>query len=178
MGLPVSGLTGGLSLLKLKTPGLVSCRSLPQPWPVSSCRPTCTSNAGSRYFWYSSRSASEIKGIFSLGALALRTLPRDTFLNPSFWRMSSKLGLVMVSQNRLEATRLRETHMLMPAGMPEPAKVSTSRDVKSGERNWSFSKSAPHGSRGMKEGDFSTSSPKARVRSTDTLLGVRLRHYQ
>lgn len=69
MGLWVMGLTGGSPLSKLKTPGEVSCRSLPHPWPcsnqhsppvgeegsaahspVNSCSPTCTSNDASRYF--------------------------------------------------------------------------------------------------------------------------------
>ena len=39
--------------------------------------------------------------------------------------------------------------MLIPAGIPLPAKVRTSRLVKSGERNLSFSKSVPQGSLGI-----------------------------
>ncbi len=40
--------------------------------------------------------------------------------------------------------------MLIPAGMPLPAKVSTSREVKSGLRKRSFSKAEGHGSSGSK----------------------------
>ncbi len=40
--------------------------------------------------------------------------------------------------------------MLIPAGMPLPAKVSTSREVKSGLRKRSFSKAGGQGSSGSK----------------------------
>ena len=68
--------------------------------------------------------------------------------------------------------RILLTYMLMPAGIPEPANERTSREVKSGDRNLSFSNSALHGSMGMNIGDFSTSSPNARVRSTGFLFQV------
>lgn len=50
--------------------------------------------------------------------------------------------------------------MLMPDGMPLPANVSTSREVKSGLRNWSFSKAAGHGSSGSSTSALLTSSAK------------------
>lgn len=53
----------------------------------------------------------------------------------------------------------------LPAGIPELAKESTSRDVKSGGVNLSFSKSEDHGSLGIMDGAASTSFWKARVRS-------------
>ncbi len=55
--------------------------------------------------------------------------------------------------------------MLIPAGMPLPAKERTSREVKSGPRNLSFSKSEPQGSLGIMLEAHSTSLPNARVRS-------------
>lgn len=48
------------------------------------------------------------------------------------------------------------TH-LIPAGIPELAKVSTSSEVKSGGVNVSFSKSDDHGSLGIIDGAASTS---------------------
>jgi hypothetical protein len=67
------------------------------------------------------------------------------------------------------------THMLIPAGIPDPAKVRTSREVKSGDRNLSFSKSSPHGSSGISEGAAETSSPKALVLSTIDKVRYRIR---
>ncbi len=77
----------------------------------------------------------------------------------------------------------RESHMLIPAGIPEPIdivrnspytlqfiyipqKVRTSSDVKSGDRNSSFSNSLDQGNKGIRDGASRTSSPNARVRST------------
>src|SRR3569833_2495896 len=57
----------------------------------------------------------------------------------------------------------------MPAGMPEPQKVRTSREVKSGERNLSFSKSLLKGNKGINVGAASTRSPKARDLSRLTM---------
>lgn len=47
----------------------------------------------------------------------------------------------------------------MPAGIPDDAKLSTSRDVKSGLRNVSFSYSLGHGRRGRKSSAFFTRFP-------------------
>lgn len=49
--------------------------------------------------------------------------------------------------------------MLIPAGIPLPAKVSTSREVKSGRRYVSVSKVAGHGSRGRNISALETSVP-------------------
>jgi hypothetical protein len=68
-----------------------------------------------------------MNGIFSFGALALRTLPNETFFKPSVCRISSYFGI------------------LMPAGRPEHPNDRTSRLVKSGLKNLSFSKSLDHG---------------------------------
>ena len=46
--------------------------------------------------------------------------------------------------------------MLMPAGTPDPAKERTSREVKSGRRNLSFSNSLGHGSLGRMSSAAST----------------------
>lgn len=56
--------------------------------------------------------------------------------------------------------------MLMPAGMPEPAKVRTSREVKSGVRNLSFSKAGGQGS------SFSSCSALATSRSNLALMAL------
>lgn len=48
--------------------------------------------------------------------------------------------------------------MLIPAGIPELAKESTSSDVKSGRRKRSFSYDEGHGRRGKKCSAFSTNS--------------------
>ena len=37
-----------------------------------------------------------MKGMGSFGAEALRTLPRETFLKPSLWRMSSYCAMLLV----------------------------------------------------------------------------------
>jgi hypothetical protein len=55
-----------------------------------------------------------------------------------------------------------------------PAKVSTSRDVKSGARKLSFSKSLAQGSRGIRSGDAFTRPEKALVRSTDRCVRLRI----
>ena len=47
--------------------------------------------------------------------------------------------------------------LLIPAGIPELAKESTSREVKSGGENRSFSKAEDHGSLGIMDGAASTS---------------------
>ena len=47
--------------------------------------------------------------------------------------------------------------LLIPAGIPELAKESTSREVKSGGENRSFSKAEDHGSLGIIDGAASTS---------------------
>jgi hypothetical protein len=88
-----------------------------------------------------------MKGMGSLGALAPKTLPSETFLNPIFCLISSKFGI------------------LIPAGMPEHEKDRTSSDVKSGLRKWSFSKSLLHGSFGIMLSALSTSFPNALVLS-------------
>lgn len=49
--------------------------------------------------------------------------------------------------------------ILIPAGMPDDAKLKTSRDVKSGRRNVSFSYSFGQGRRGRKDSAFSTKEP-------------------
>jgi hypothetical protein len=59
--------------------------------------------------------------------------------------------------------------ILIPAGIPEPAKERTSRLVKSGLRNLSFSKSVDHGSLGIMDSAASTKAPNARVRSRLTV---------
>lgn len=46
--------------------------------------------------------------------------------------------------------------ILIPAGMPLPPNVSTSKDVKSGLRNLSFSNSLPHGNKFRKCSAFDT----------------------
>ena len=50
-----------------------------------------------------------------------------------------------------------------------PANDKTSKEVKSGERNLSFSKSLDHGNNGISSGADRTSSPKALVLSTTQL---------
>lgn len=59
--------------------------------------------------------------------------------------------------------------MLIPAGIPAPAKVKTSRLVKSGLKNLSFSNSVPQGNLGMRLSAALTRPPKARVRSAFTM---------
>jgi hypothetical protein len=59
--------------------------------------------------------------------------------------------------------------MLMPAGRPDDMKVRTSRLVKSGLKNLSFSKSAGQGSLGMRDSAAFTKAPNARVRSALTM---------
>jgi hypothetical protein len=59
--------------------------------------------------------------------------------------------------------------MLIPAGMPEPANDKTSRLVKSGLKNFSFSKSLDQGSFGIILSALSTRAPNARVRSRLTV---------
>jgi len=59
--------------------------------------------------------------------------------------------------------------MGVPAGIPELANDRTSRDVKSGGVNVSFSKSEDQGNLGIMDGAASTSFLKARVRSLLTL---------
>jgi hypothetical protein len=59
--------------------------------------------------------------------------------------------------------------MLIPAGIPDPANDRTSRLVKSGLKNLSFSKSFDHGSLGIIDSALSTNLPKARVRSRLTV---------
>lgn len=59
--------------------------------------------------------------------------------------------------------------MLIPAGMPEPANDRTSKLVKSGLKNLSFSNSLDHGSFGIMDSAASTRAPKARVRSKLTV---------
>lgn len=54
----------------------------------------------------------------------------------------------------------------MPAGMPEPAKVRTSREVKSGVRNLSFSKAGGQGS------SFSSCSALATSHSNLALMAL------
>jgi hypothetical protein len=57
----------------------------------------------------------------------------------------------------------------MPAGIPEPAKEITSKLVKSGLRNLSFSNALDQGSLGIIDSAASTSDPKALVRSKLTV---------
>jgi len=59
--------------------------------------------------------------------------------------------------------------MFIPAGGPLPAKVKTSRLVKSGLKNVSFSKSLGQGNLGMKDAAPSTRAPNAFVRSRLTV---------
>ena len=59
--------------------------------------------------------------------------------------------------------------MLIPAGIPDPAKDKTSKLVKSGLRNLSFSNSVDQGSFGIIASAASTSDPKALVRSRFTM---------
>ena len=59
--------------------------------------------------------------------------------------------------------------MLIPAGMPEPANDKTSKLVKSGLKNVSFSKSFDQGSFGIILSALSTRAPNARVRSRLTV---------
>lgn len=59
--------------------------------------------------------------------------------------------------------------MLMPAGIPEPANDNTSKLVKSGLKNLSFSKSLDHGSFGIMLSAASTRLPNALVRSRLTV---------
>ena len=47
----------------------------------------------------------------------------------------------------------------MPAGIPDPPKVSTSKDVKSGLRNLSFSYDCGHGNLARRCSAFSTRAP-------------------
>ena len=58
-----------------------------------------------------------------------------------------QLGMLMSGQVGSHHLQLG---MLIPAGIPLLPKVSTSREVKSGRRNTSFSKAAGQGSRGRK----------------------------
>jgi hypothetical protein len=59
--------------------------------------------------------------------------------------------------------------MLMPAGIPEPAKEITSKLVKSGLRNLSFSNELSHGNFGIMLLAASTRAPNALVRSKLTV---------
>lgn len=70
--------------------------------------------------------------------LAMITLPSETFLKPSFWRISSYGGI------------------LMPAGTTAPSNANTSSDVKSGFKYTSFSKSLFHGKSARKLSAFFT----------------------
>lgn len=54
--------------------------------------------------------------------------------------------------------RFLQLGMLIPAGIPEPANVKTSREVKSGRRNLSFSNAAGQGRRGSRCSAWFTSS--------------------
>lgn len=64
--------------------------------------------------------------------------------------------------------------ILIPAGIPEPAKEITSRLVKSGLRNLSFSKSEDQGSFGIIASAASTKAPKALVLSRFTVAAKPL----
>jgi len=68
--------------------------------------------------------------------------------------------------SRAYITRLGTGRAVEGARIDVPQKVSTSRDVKSGDRNLSFSNSFDHGNKGIREGAFFTRSPKDFVRST------------
>jgi hypothetical protein len=57
----------------------------------------------------------------------------------------------------------------MPAGIPEPEKEITSRLVKSGLRNLSFSNELSHGNLGIMLSAASTKAPNALVRSKLTV---------
>ena len=59
--------------------------------------------------------------------------------------------------------------ILIPAGMPLLAKVRTSRDVKSGRWNWSFSYAVPQGNFGRKCSARSTSVPSRALISLLTI---------
>jgi len=59
--------------------------------------------------------------------------------------------------------------MFIPAGIPDPANDNTSKLVKSGLKNLSFSKSLDHGSFGIIDSAASTSAPNALVRSRLTV---------
>ena len=87
-------------------------------------------------------------------------------------RLKKKLSsyLIAAPWRKRERTRRTPTFgMLIPAGIPDPAKDRTSRLVKSGLKNLSFSKSFDQGSLGITDSAPSTNLPNARVRSRLTV---------
>lgn len=95
---------------------------------------------------------------FCVAYATASTFPRDTFLKPSVCLISSSGKRYNVYYCKLTAKLTENTTewwnsqfgMLIPAGMPLPAKVSTSSEVKSGLRKRSFSNAAGQGSSGSK----------------------------
>ena len=72
------------------------------------------------------------------------------------------------SVNIVRRCEIKELTILIPAGIPEPAKDRTSRLVKSGLKNSSFSKSLVQGNLGIIDSATLTRPPNACVRSTFT----------
>ncbi len=91
------------------------------------------------------------------------TLPNDTFLKPSSCRISPS----KIAQLRRERKRKGKYYfqlslqlgILIPAGIPLPLKVNTSKEVKSGFRYLSVSNVEAHGSSGKKFSAPATNTP-------------------
>lgn len=90
------------------------------------------------------------------------TLPNDTFLKPSSCRISPSKMAKLWSKRKKTKYYFQlslQLGILIPAGIPLPLKVNTSKEVKSGFRYLSVSNVEAHGSSGKKFSAPATNTP-------------------